>query len=405
MVAIALTAVGSGLASAIFLRSLNFVSAWRDAHPWVLWTLPLGGAILATLISGPLQHAQGGMRKILLDLQHPTARSLHWTMAPAVLLGTLLSHLVGASAGREGTAVQMGSSIAAGLSDRLLPSQIGRRSLVIAGIAAGFASVFGTPLAGAVFSLELTQTTAHRALSRWHVPVALAAAFAADFIARSAGATHSRFARPLATHISPDIWPRLALLALAVATTVRVYVALAHGVKRAVSTLSTRLWLQLAAGAGALLVGWQLCGVRFMGLGVATIEQSFVYHSQVVWWWPIAKLVLTAITIGAGFIGGEVTPLFFVGATLGATLGPRLGIDGPLSAGVCMVATFGAAANTPVAMAVMCGELLGWTVFLQALCVCVLAFMLAPEEAIYTPQRPTRLKLSYWLARAWAARQ
>ncbi len=399
--AIALCAVTSGLASAFFLASLAKVSLWREAHPLVIWALPLGATVVGVLYATKAKRAQGAMSKILSELADPSTRSVSWVIAPAVLLGTLVTHLVGASAGREGTAVQMSSAIGAELSNRLKLSDSAHKLLLTAGIAAGFASVFGTPWAGALYAIELSRTSG---LAIKRGIVAVCAAFVADWVARSVGAQHSAFQRITSVGGEPSDWAKLAIFAVIIALTVRAYVWLTHGIKSLVTRVTNREWLRPAIGALLLIAGWQLVGDRFLGLGITTIEQSLHNPHSVAWWWPLAKLIFTAVTIGAGYIGGEVTPLFFVGATLGAVLSPTVHLEPMLGAAIGMVAVFGAAANTPIAMAVMCAEIFGIPVFLQALWVCTIAFILSPAVGIYTPQPASRLKLEHWVRHRFQAK-
>lgn len=388
--------VSAGLASAFFLWALNAVTLWRQTHSSVVWVMPVAGAFMGWLYATKSKAAQAAMTKILSDLADPQRGGISWVIFPSVLFCTLLTHLVGASAGREGTAVQMGSSIAATWSDQVGLSRSARRTLLTAGIAAGFASVFGTPLAAAVYALELPRPGK---IAFKRCLVALSAAFAADFAARLVGARHSYFPAILQTERGIMVWVRLALLAACVAAMVRVYIALSEWTKALFARHLKHEWTRPFVGALLLIVGWRLVGDRFLGLGVPTIELSFLRSASIQHWWPWAKLLFTAVTIGAGFVGGEVTPLFFVGATFGASFAPLLHLDPITGAAVAMVAMFGAAANTPLAMAVMCGELFGFSVFLQALWVCMWAFALSSPQGIYKPQPSTPFKLESWVRR------
>ncbi len=302
-------------------------------------------------------------------------------MAPMVLLGTVLTHLFGGSAGREGTAVQIGASLADFLAQRArLPATL-RRQLLAAGVAGGFGSVFGTPLAGAVFGLELVVLgrIEYGAL----VP-ALIAAVVGDWVTRSLGIVHSSYPVVHALPLTPLLFAKWLVFAAVVALVTVAFIELVHLLKARGARL--RLPLRLCVGGVLVLALWKLVGSSdYLGLGVPGILRSFTDPEL-----PTAafalKLLFTAITLGAGFLGGEVTPLFFVGAALGNVLGRLLGIPLELAAGVGMAAAFGAASNTPLALSIMAVELLGAAALPHVAIVCVVAYWLTGQRSIYAAQ-------------------
>jgi H+/Cl- antiporter ClcA len=183
------------------------------------------------------------------------------------------------------------------------------------------------------------------------------------------------------------------LFAVCVALTASAFIELTHGIKRVTERRIPRLPLRMALGAVVLIVLWQGSGTSdYLGLGVPTIVRAFSDPSV-----PAAafalKLVFTAITIGVGFLGGEVTPLFFVGATLGGLLARMTGLPLELGAGVGLAAVFGAASNAPIALTIMAVELLGANVLPHAAIVCVLAYVLTGHRSLYPSQRVARMKL------------
>jgi H+/Cl- antiporter ClcA len=296
-----------------------------------------------------------------------------------VLFGTVLTHLCGGSAGREGTAVQMGASLADALSRRFYVSHERRRALLIAGMAGGFGSVFGTPFAGAVFGLEvlLWRTKA------WYALPALLAALVGDQVTRGLGIVHTPYPRVASEALDLALIGKWFLVAASVALSCVLFIESMHALKALFGRIFTRLsWRMFSGGALFVAATWLIGSRAYQGLGVPTILRAFA-DPTLPGYAFLAKLGFTALTLSAGFLGGEVTPLFFVGATLGNALAAPLGLPLALCAGVCMSAMFGAAANAPLALSVMAIELLGPAVAPHVLLVSALAYAATGRRSIY----------------------
>lgn len=381
-----------GVASALFLALLEGVTAIREGHEPLVYLLPLAGLLLGWGYERIGAAIQPGTN-LVLDTIHEGGARLPARMAPLVLAGTLLTHLFGGSAGREGTAVQMGAGLSDGLAHRLGLDGLARRWLLIAGVAGGFGSVFGTPIAGAVFGLELL--VLGRLELRAAVP-ALTAAMIGHLVTSQLGAAlgvhHAGYPALAQVALTPRMLGAWLAFAAAVALTVIVFIELTHAIKAATTRWVGRLPLRMALGGAAVVALWQLAGTSaYLGLGVPEILRAFHDPSL-----PAAafawKLAFTAITLGCGFLGGEVTPLFFIGAALGNALAAPLGLPLPLAAGVGLAAAFGAAANTPLALAVMATELLGLGALPHVAIVCGAAYLLTGHRGIYAAQRMERRK-------------
>lgn len=389
-----------GGASALFLWLLDRATRLRTSHEAIVYTLPLAGLVIGWLYERFGSPIQGGTN-LVIDTIHDDGPEIPLRMAPLVLVGTVLTHVFGGSAGREGTAVQMGASLTDWLSHRLRLSRAVRRQLLAAGVAGGFGSVFGTPLAGAIFGLEFVVLghVEYEAL----VP-ALVASLVGDFTTRALGIHHTDY--PAAPHLAldPQLFGKWILFAVGIAATTWVFVELTHFIKRQGVQRLSRLPLRMLLGGLAVVALWKVCGSSdYLGLGVPTIVRAFVDPtlSPGAFAW---KLVFTAVTLGAGYLGGEVTPLFFVGATLGNALGRALGIPLELAAGVGMAATFAAASNTPLALAVMAVELLGGGALPHVAIVCAFAYVLSGHRGIYGAQRLATDKAGVRLGGALALR-
>lgn len=379
----ALVGILSGSASALFLALLDLATQTRVAWPSLVFLLPLAGLALGSLYARFGQPIRGG-NNLVIDTIHDAGPELPLRMAPMVLLGTVLTHLFGGSAGREGTAVQMGASLADALASRLRVSPALRHDLLVAGVAGGFGSVFGTPIAGAVFGLEFVVLgrIEYRAL----LP-ALVAAVVGDLTTRAWHIEHTHYPAPAALDLSLLLLGKWTLFAVAMALVTTVFIELTHFLKKKGEQYIPSLAWRMFVGGLLVVLLWRTVGSDdYLGLGVPTILRAFVDPALPSFAF-IAKLVFTAVTLGAGFLGGEVTPLFFVGAALGNVLGRVLGLPLDLSAGVGLAATFACASNTPLALSVMAVELLGGALFPHAAIVSVLAYAMTGHRSIYPAQR------------------
>ncbi|MFD2998992.1 voltage-gated chloride channel family protein [Pontibacter toksunensis] len=371
----------AGSASAFFLVALDWVTNYREAHPWIIWLLPLGGLAVGLLYHYYAGRAAQG-NNLLLEEIHRPREVVPFRMAPLVLLGTLVTHLFGGSAGREGTAVQMGGAIADQFTYlfRLRPRD--RKILLITGISAGFASLFGTPLAGAIFGLEVfvLGRLRYEAL----LPSFLAAVIA-DYVCVAWGVGHIHYAIPfvpetnasgIASALGAGAIFGLAGMAFAKSTSFFSY----HFKQR----VAYAPYRPLLGGAVIALVVWSMGTTKYIGLGIPTILQSF--ETAMPWYDPIVKIIITAFTLGAGFKGGEVTPLFFTGATLGNALSGVLPLPMALLAGMGFVAVFSGATNTPLTCTVMAIELFGAESSVFMALACVTAYLFSGHSGIYGSQ-------------------
>ncbi len=390
---VAPTAITTGSACALFLWSLKCVTQWHWQFPWLLYLLPLAGVGISWLYHRHGREVDAGSSLIIEQIHHPGG-GVPLRMAPLILLTTLITHLFGGSAGREGTAVQMGGSIASGfvkLSRGLAPADI--RLLLMAGIAAGFGGVFGTPLAGAIFALEVLTIgrLSHDAL----IPCLLAAIIS-DWTCCAWGIEHTHYSvaalpsHDWIAHLDWLLLGKVAVASIAFGLAAVLFIELTHAIKSLSQRVITKPVLRPFFGGLIVIALTILVGSRdYLGLGVdasspdsVTIVSCFSADGAHVgsWWW---KLLFTAVTLGTGFKGGEVTPLFFIGAALGHTLAGALGAPTDLFAAIGFVAIFAGATKTPLACTLMAIELFGAEHATYYAVGCCLAYVVSGQSSIY----------------------
>jgi H+/Cl- antiporter ClcA len=382
-----LVAALAGSASALFLFALDWATHTREANRWLIWGLPPVGFCVGWLYLKFGQHVEAG-NNLLIDEIHDPKKVVPLRMAPLVLGGTVLSHLFGASVGREGTAVQMGGALADQLTRVFKLKQADRRMVLMAGISAGFASVFGTPLAGAVFALEVL------AVGRMRLDALLPcviAAVVADQVGLWWGVQHTAYVVGMLPHVTAWLLAAMVLAGALFGLTGKVF---------AVSTHALSAWMKqrIAYAPFRPLLGGAVIAVvvmwggfdRYIGLGIPVMLEAFQH--------PLAptdflgKMAFTIASLGSGFKGGEVTPLFYIGATLGNALAPLLDVPFGLLAAIGFVAVFAGAANTPIASTLMAMELFGAEIGVFAALACTMSYVCSGSAGIYRAQRVAHRK-------------
>ncbi|WP_240534757.1 voltage-gated chloride channel family protein [Pedobacter aquae] len=382
----------SGTASAWFLMALNWATNFREQHVWIIAFLPLAGMLIIFLYEKLNKEASRGNNLIIEEIHQPKKKISFW-MAPLIFIGTVATHLFGGSAGREGSAVQMGAALADETNSWLKLKKRDRRILLMCGVSAGFASLFGTPLAATLFALEvfLIGTIIYEAI----LPCLLAAVIA-YWVCNLWDPGHSHY---IIQNI-PDLNVLNILIAVLAGIlfglTGRLFANTTHYISSCFKQYIPNMYAQPVIGACMVICFLLIWGdTQYIGLGLDTIENAF--HIQQPYYGFIIKILLTAITLGAGFKGGEVTPLFFIGATLGSALSGILPLPIDLLSGMGFVAVFTAAANTPLACILMGIELFGASSAVYIAISCVVAYLFSGHNGIYGSQKIGSAKHPFWI--------
>jgi H+/Cl- antiporter ClcA len=383
-----LVSVLAGSASALFLFALDWATHTREANRWLMWGLPLAGFCVGWLYLKFGQHVEAGSN-LLIDEIHDPKQVVPLRMAPFVLGGTVVSHLFGASVGREGTAVQMGGALADQLTHFFKLNPADRRMVLMAGISAGFASVFGTPLAGAVFALEVLAIGRLRLEAL--LPCVLAAVLA-DQVGLWWGVQHTPYVLSQVPHITVWLLVAMVLAGAVFGLTGKVFADATHALSALMRKHIAYAPLRPLLG-GAVIVAVVMWGSfdRYIGLGIPVMVEAFQQPLAATDF--LGKMLFTIASLGAGFKGGEVTPLFYIGATLGNAMAPLLDVPFALLAAVGFVAVFAGAANTPIASTLMAVELFGAEVGVFAALACVMSYVCSGHAGIYRAQRVVHRKM------------
>ena len=389
----AAVAIVAGSASALFLFALDWATRTRTLQPGLIWGLPLAGFAMGWIYLKWGKSVDAG-HNLLIDEINAPIQTVPLRMAPMILGSTVISHLFGASVGREGTAVQMGGSLADQLTSIFKLSPTYRQVVLMAGISAGFASVFGTPLAGALFALEVLAGPALLRMRWIALPPCIVAAFAADQVGLWWGVQHTVYTVSAIPTLTAWGLASVVLAGGVFGLTGRVFAWSAHTLSAQFKQWVAYPPLRPLIG-GVLITAFVVWGhaERYIGLGIPVILEAF--DQPLAPWDFAAKLAMTVLSLGSGFKGGEVTPLFYIGATLGHALAPIVDMPLGLMAALGFVAVFAGASNTPLACTLMAIELFGLETGAFAAVACTVSYFFSGHTSIYKAQRHAKKP---WLA-------
>ena len=367
-----------GFVGAAFHLGVSYATVVRQAHPWILYLLPVGGVVIAGLYK--LCKLEGKGTNAVIESVH-FGKSVPTLLVPLIFVSTVITHLLGGSAGREGAALQIGGGIGYRTGTLL---HLGEKDLPLAtlcGMSGVFAALFGTPLTATVFALEVISVGV---LYYAGLLPCITAALTGYYIATVMGVEPTRF-----TVAMPTLgWSTLGLVAVLAVGCALVSILFCRGLhitEHLAERWLKNSFLRAAAGGAVIVLATLALGTTdYNGAGMDVIQRAL--EGQADGWAWLLKLAFTAVTIGCGFKGGEVVPSFFVGATFGCAAGALLGLPPGFAAAIGLVAVFCGAVNCPIASIVLSVELFGAGGLAYFAAACAVSYLLSGYCGLYSSQ-------------------
>ena len=369
-------AVG-GVVGTLFHLGVDHATELRVHHPWILYLLPLGGLVITAIYRVTKTEGKG---------TNDIIRSVHFgshipfLLVPVIFVSTVITHLCGGSAGREGAALQIGGGIGYKTGRLLRMNEKDLSLATMCGMSGVFSALFGTPLTAMLFSLEVVSVGM---LHYAGLIPCLTAALAGFWVSSAMGVPPTRFAI-VSMELLPFDMARVAALAALCAVVSILFCRMLHAVEHAAEHGLKNVWLRAAVGGAVLIALTLLVGTDYNGAGMGIIEQALAGEAKVMAW--VWKILFTAVTIGCGFKGGEVVPSFFIGAVFGCVVGPLLGLDAGFAAGIGLICVFCGAVNCPLASIVLSVELFGAGNLLYFAMACAISYLLSGYCGLYSSQ-------------------
>ena len=386
-----------GLVGFAFDKALEFANEFRGENRWLLFLMPVAGVIIVAMYRGLGVKIPRGTNRILKSAEDGEEVALR--VAPMIFAATTLTHMTGGSAGREGAALQLGGSIANFI------GRLGRRFsrnpkansalkpdlriITMCGMAAGFSALFGAPLASAVFALEVTNNVMRYAA----LYPCMMSSITATVTVKLLGGHPMFYAIAEVPELAPVAVIKSLILGVLVGLLAILFVFAMEKTGELYAHFLKNQYVRVLVGA-ALIIGLSLLegSGDYNGAGGAVINRAL--EGDAVWYAFIFKIVFTALTLGAGFKGGEIVPILFTGATFGCVVGTLLGLPAGFAAGLCMMALFCGATNCPLASVFLAYELFqGKGLVLCALAITV-SYLVSGRFSLYTAQKLSFSKFS-----------
>ncbi len=373
-------AVGGGV-GAVFSHMISYVTDVRMNTDWLLYLLPLGGVVIAGIYH-ILKTEHKGTNEVFEAVR--SQEKVPFSLAPAITLGSAITHLLGGSAGKEGAALQLGGSIASVISRAFRCDDKDRHILTVSGMAAVFAAVFGTPMGAAVFAVEVV-SVGYVSLSALYP--SFASALVSYMVAVRLGIHPERFCVDIIPELSAESFIKVGAFAVVAAVVSIVFCVAMKFFHKGFEKYIRNAYIRAFVGGALVVIMTLIVGTRdYNGSGMHIIEG--IFHGEKVSKAAfLMKIIFTAITIGSGFRGGEIVPTLFIGATLGFTMADLVGLPIAFCAALGMVALFGSVTNCPIATVFLAVELFGADGILYYAFAVFVSFVLSGYFSLYKGQR------------------
>lgn len=372
----------AGAFSTAFGHCINYATAYRSEHDWMIYFLPLAGIIIVFLYKICDYEKNKGTDQVFLTV-HAEKKDIPFRMAPLIFISTVITHLCGGSAGREGAALQMGGSIGSTIGRIMKLDEKDQRVLVMCGMSAAFSALFGTPMAATIFAMEVESVGImyYAAL----LPCALSAIIASKF-AVNMGINPESFVIEQVPDLTMPNALKVVALAIICAYISAVFCIMLHTVHRYLRAYLRNPYVRIVTVALVIIIITKILGTTdYMGAGIDVIQRAVEGDVQ-----PgafLIKMILTALTLGAGFKGGEIVPSFYIGATAGCFLGYILGLSPSFAAALGMTAVFCGVTNCPISSVLISFELFGYTGNCFYLITAAISYLLSGYYGLYSGQK------------------
>ena len=377
----ALTGAIVAFVGSAFYFALSFVTIVREQHSWMIYLLPIAGLLIVGLYR-LMHYEKDGGTNLVISAIHSGDR-IPLRMTPLIFISTVLTHLCGGSAGREGAALQIGGSIGNGLGTLFKFDEKDKHVIIMCGMSAAFSTLFGTPMAAAIFPMEMVSVGVMYYMAL--VPCVVSS-LTAHGIAVLLGVAGEAFHVTGIPNLSLVPSVKIVIVAVICAFISIGFCGFLHSIEGLYKKFLKNPYLRILVGGCAIVVLTLLVGTHdYNGAGMHTIEQAIEGHVL-----PEAfllKMLFTALTIGAGYKGGEIVPTFFVGATFGCLLGQFIGISPSLCAAIGMVSLFCGVTNCPISTLLISFELFGYEGMPYYLLAVAFSYMLSGYSGLYHSQK------------------
>ena len=370
-----------GIISVAFAYCMNFVTGFRENHIYIHVALPLAGLVIVALYKLSKAENEKGTNLVLTYISEED--DIPFTMAPLIFVSTVITHLFGGSAGREGAALQLGGSIANNYGKLFKLNAADKKVIIMCGMSAAFSALFGTPMAAAIFSLEVVSTGImyYGAL----LPT-IFSSLVAFRLAQDLGVHAEAFHVEGIPEFATINGIKVAILAMICAIVSIFFCYSLRKIKNFLKEKFENSYIRVIVGAIAvILINLLLQTTDYMGAGMGVIERAL--EGDVVPYAFLFKILVTSITLGAGFKGGEIVPTLFIGATLGSTLGGLLGLSQSMCGAIGMTALFCGVTNCPIASLLISFELFGYKGVEYFLMAVAISYLMSGYSGLYGKQQ------------------